>query len=239
MHRGGPVGSVENSQAAFERAYAMGYRYFETDVHATVDGVLVAFHDRTLRRVAGQRSAISSMTVQEVREVRIGREPIPLLADLLDAFPEVRFNIDPKHDAAARPLATLLRDLRALERVCVASFSDRRLSYLRVALGGDVCTAAGPREVARVRAAASTRRAVQLSADVLQVPRGAAGPVALVDRAFVATAHAAGVPVHVWTVNDEPTMHRLLDLGVDGLMSDDPTLLRRVLVGRGQWPDHA
>jgi len=235
VHRGGPVGTVENSLAAFTRAYALGFRYFETDVRATADGALVAFHDGTLRRVAGQRSAIAQMTVAEVRAVRLGREPIPLLADLIDAFPDARFNIDPKHDAAVRPLALLLRQLGALERVCVASFSDRRLSYLRVALGEGVCTAAGPREVARVRAAASTRRPVRLVAHVLQVPRAAAGPVALVDRAFVDTAHAAGLPVHVWTVNDEPSMKQLLDLGVDGLMSDDPVLLRQVLVDRGEW----
>jgi glycerophosphoryl diester phosphodiesterase len=236
VHRGGPVGLVENSMAAFERAYDLGFRYFETDAHVTSDGVLVAFHDRTLRRVAGHRSAIAEMTVAQVQAVHVGGEPIPLLADLLAAFPDVRFNIDPKHDAAARPLVTLLRDLRVLERVCLASFSDRRLSFLRVALGERACTAAGPREVARVRAAASTRRGVVVAADVLQVPRGA-GPLALVDRAFVETAHAAGVPVHVWTVNDERTMHRLLTLGVDGLMSDDPELLRRVLAERGAWRD--
>jgi glycerophosphoryl diester phosphodiesterase len=234
VHRGGPVGTVENTMAAFGRAHAMGFRYFETDVHATSDGVLVAFHDRTLRRVAGERSAIETMSASEVRAVRLGGERIPFLADLIGAFPDVRFNIDPKHDAAARPLATLLRDLGVLERVCVASFSDRRLSYLRVALGEEVCTAAGPREVARTRAAASTGRSVQLVADVLQVPRGA-GPLSLVNRAFVDTAHAAQVPVHVWTVNEERTMRQLLDLGVDGLMSDDPDLLRRVLMDRGDW----
>jgi glycerophosphoryl diester phosphodiesterase len=236
VHRGGPVGLVENTMTAFRRAHAMGFRYFETDVHATSDGVLVAFHDRTLRRVAGERTAIEAMSASEVRAVRAGGESIPLLAELIEAFPDVCFNIDPKHDAAARPLAQLLRRLGVLDRVCVASFSDRRLSYLRVALGEQACLAAGPREVARTRAAASTGGHVRLVADVLQVPRGA-GPLSLVDRSFVDTAHAAQVPVHVWTVNDERSMHRLLDLGVDGLMSDDPDLLRRVLQERGDWRD--
>jgi glycerophosphoryl diester phosphodiesterase len=234
VHRGGPVGSAENTLAAFDRAYALGFRYFETDVHATSDGELVAFHDRTLRRLAGERTAIADLTWDEVSQVRVDGEPVPRLHDLLVTFPDVRLNIDPKHDAAVRPLIDVLRARSALERVCLASFSDRRLAFLRVALGPGVCTAAGPREVVRVRAAASRRRTVSLQADVLQVPPGT-GRLDLVDERFVRTAHESTLPVHVWTVNDEAEMHRLLDLGVDGLMSDDPLLLRSVLVTRGDW----
>lgn len=235
VHRGGPVGAPENTMAAFTRAFALGFRYFETDVHATVDGALVAFHDRTLRRLTGEHAAIAELTWDEVCEVRLDDEPLALLSDVLDAFPAARLNIDPKHDEAVRPLIEVLRARSALDRVCLASFSDRRLAFLRVALGPGVCTAAGPREVVRVRAAASRGRTVSLQADVLQVPPGAGG-FDLVDRRFVDTAHASGLPVHVWTVNDRGSMERLLELGVDGLMSDDPELLRDVLVDRGEWP---
>lgn len=234
VHRGGPVGSTENTVAAFARAFDLGYRYFETDVHATVDGVLVAFHDRTLRRMTGERAAIADLTWDEVRQVRLDGQPVPLLVELLDAFPEARFNIDPKHDEAVRPLVDVLRAQDALPRVCLASFSDRRLAFLRVALGPDACTSAGPREVARARVAATARRPVALAANVLQVPPGS-GRLELVDRRFVDSAHEGGLPVHVWTINDAETMTRLLDLGVDGLMSDDPHLLREVLVARGEW----
>jgi glycerophosphoryl diester phosphodiesterase len=236
VHRGGPVGAPENTMAAFARAFDLGFRYFETDVHATVDGALVVFHDRTLRRLAGERVAIGELTWDQVREVRFDDEPVPLLVEVLEAFPTVRLNIDPKHDEAVRPLIAVLRSRSALERVCLASFSDRRLAFLRVALGPAVCTAAGPREVVRVRAAASRGRAVALHADVLQVPPGA-GRLDLVDQRFVDTAHASGLPVHVWTVNDRAVMEQLLGLGVDGLMSDDPELLRDVLRDRGDWPD--
>jgi glycerophosphoryl diester phosphodiesterase len=234
VHRGGPVGSTENTMAAFSRAFDLGFRYFETDVHATSDGVLVAFHDRTLRRLAGERVAIADLTWDEVRTIRLDGEPVPLLTDLLDAFPDVRLNVDPKHDDAVRPLVAALRSRSALHRVCLASFSDRRLAFLRVALGPAACTAAGPREVVRLRSAASRGRPVVLAADVVQVPPGA-GRLNLVDERFVDTAHASGLPVHVWTVNERELMERLLDLGVDGLMSDDPLLLREVLVARGQW----
>lgn len=236
VHRGGPVGAPENTMAAFGRAFDLGFRYFETDVHVTVDGALVAFHDRTLRRLAGERVAIGELTWEEVREVRFGDEPVPLLTEILEAFPTVRLNIDPKHDEAVRPLIEVLRSRSALDRVCLASFSDRRLAFLRVALGPAACTAAGPREVVRARAAASRGRAVTLQADVLQVPPGA-GRLTLVDQRFVDTAHASGLPVHVWTVNDRAVMEQLLRLGVDGLMSDDPMLLRDVLRDRGDWPD--
>lgn len=234
VHRGGPIGATENTVAAFARAFDLGYRYFETDVHATRDGVLVAFHDRTLRRMTGERTAIADLTWEEARRVRVDGESVPLLVELLEAFPDARFNVDPKHDEAARPLVELLRSRRELDRVCLASFSDRRLAYLRVALGPAACTSAGPREVARARVAASARRRVSIGADVLQVPPGS-GPLELVDARFLDAAHAAGLPVHVWTVNDRAEMVRLLDLGVDGLMSDDPHLLREVLVERGEW----
>lgn len=240
VHRGGPTGAPENTLLAFERAYAMGFRYFETDVHATADGVLVAFHDRSLRRLAGDRTAIAGMTATEVAKVRIAGEPVPLLADLLANFPDVRFNIDPKSDAAVRPLVLQLHRTDVLDRVCVGSFSDQRLRWLRTALGRRLCTGAGPRDIARARWAVQRRRALPHRAyDVLQLPRGLTPRLALVDAAMVEAAHAAEVPVHVWTVNDTSEMSRLLDLGVDGLMSDDAVGLRQTFVDHGIWSSDA
>lgn len=238
VHRGGASEAVENSAVAFRRAVELGFRYVETDVHATADGVVLAFHDARLDRVTDGRGLVERQTWAQVSRARIGgAEPIPRLADLLEEFPEVRFNIDAKHDAAVAPLADLLLRTNALERVCVASFSDRRLGRLGALLGPGACLSLGPRGVLRLRLAATSGRRVPLPrADCAQVP-SRVGPVTVVDRRFVDTAHRLGLQVHVWTVDEPERMDRLLDLGVDGIMTDRPHTLREVLRRRGQWTE--
>lgn len=239
-HRGGaaPGGPPENSMAAFAAAVALGYRHLETDVHATADGVLVAFHDHTLDRVTDRRGRVGALPWSEVRRARIGgREPIPRLEEILAAWSDVRVNVDPKADAAVDPLVAVLRRTGAVGRVCVGSFSGARLARVRAAFPGALCTSAGPGEVARVRLVAwglAPRAALPRGPDCLQVPLAYRG-VPLVDGRLLATAHRAGLPVHVWTVDDPVVMHRLLDLGVDGIVTDAPAVLRAVLVARGQW----
>jgi glycerophosphoryl diester phosphodiesterase len=237
-HRGGAGDWPENTWPAFRHAVGLGYRYLETDVHVTADGVLVAFHDERLDRVTDRDGAIAEVSWDEVSEARVdGREPVVRLADLLEAFPSHRFNLDPKDDRAVDPLARLLVGSGALERVCVGSFSDRRLARLRELLGPRLCSSAGPRSTTRVRAA-SYGVPVRLGEHAcLQVPVTVRG-VRLVDARFVRTAHAAGLQVHVWTVDDPGTMHELLDLGVDGIMTDRPAVLRDVLGERGEWIPH-
>lgn len=240
-HRGGAGEYPENTLAAFGAAVALGYRYLETDVHATADGVVVAFHDDRLDRVTDRRGRIGALTWSQVAAARVdGREPIARLAALLEAFPDARLNIDPKHDAVVGPLVRVLRERRAVERVCVGSFSDARLDRVRADLGPEVCTSLGTREVAALRLGSwgsprLARRAIRSGAHCVQVPVRA-GRLPIVDVAFVRAAHALGLPVHVWTVDDRVEMNRLLDLGVDGLMTDRPSVLRDVLVGRGAWP---
>jgi glycerophosphoryl diester phosphodiesterase len=239
-HRGGASDAPENTLAAFAAAVRLGYRYLETDVHATADGILVAFHDERLDRVTDRRGLIAELPWAEVARARVaGREPIPRLEELLEAWPQVRLNVDPKHDAAVEPLIAVLRRPGVLERVCVGSFSGRRLARLRAALGPGLCTSLGPRGVAGLRldswgAPGAGALVAAEGADCVQVPVRR-GIVPLVDRRFIRAAHRRGLPVHVWTVNEPGEMVRLLDLGVDGLMTDRPALLREVLAARGQW----
>jgi glycerophosphoryl diester phosphodiesterase len=234
-HRGGASDAPENTMPAFEIAVGLGYRYLETDVHVTSDGVLVAFHDNDLRRTCGRPGRISDLPWSEVRTARVAgpdgaNAPIPLLDDLLGAWPDVRVNIDCKTDAAVGALVAGLRRAAALDRVCVAAFSDRRLKRLRAALGDGLCSALGPLEIAGLRFGRPSRR----RALAAQVPvRG--GPITVTNGGFVARAHHAEIAVHVWTIDDAAEMERLLDLGVDGIMTDRPTVLRDVLVARGQW----
>ena len=239
-HRGGAAEAPENSLAAFQHAVSLGYRYLETDVHVTADGTLVALHDATLDRVTDGRGLVREQTWSQVRRARIaGVEPIPTLDELIEAFPDVRWTIDAKHASSVEPLIEAIERHRLHDRVCVGAFSDVRLARLRRALGPEVCTALGPREVARLAVAARRRDPVAAmrrvtSAGAAVVPIGV-GPLLLVTERFVAAAHASGLAVLVWTVNDVPRMKQLLDLGVDGLMTDQTTALRELLVQRGQW----
>jgi glycerophosphoryl diester phosphodiesterase len=173
-----------------------------------------------------------------VRQARVGPDDdrIPLLEDLLGTWPDVRVNIDPKHDASVTPLVEVLERTTSFDRVCIGAFSDRRLARVRRLTGGRVCTSMGPGEVARLRAAsfgAPTGRFAAACA-CAQVPTVAARRP-LVDRRFVSAAHRRGLQVHVWTINDESEMERLLDLEVDGIMTDSPTVLKQVLSRRGLW----
>jgi glycerophosphoryl diester phosphodiesterase len=240
-HRGGTEAAPENSVAAFAAAVELGFTYLETDVHLSADGVVVAFHDDRLDRVADRRGAIAELTWSEISTARIGGvEPVPTFEELLRTFPRQRFNVDPKSDEVVGPLVDLLRRLDAVERVCVGAFSDDRLARLRDALGPSLCTSAGPRETAGIVAASklpgSTRRISGEAAayGCLQVPTSHRG-VPIVTRRLVRLAHARGLQVHVWTIDDPAEMHRLLDLGVDGLMTDRPSVLRDVLLSRGDW----
>jgi len=232
-HRGFAPDGAENSLAAFERAVALGYRYLETDVRVTADGVALAFHDAKLDRVTDRRGRIADLPWSEVQRARIaGREPIPRLEDLLAAWPEVRVNIDVKAPNTIGPTVDAIRRTGTLHRVCVGAFSTRRIEAVRAALGPDLCTGLGPRAALRLRA---RRPAPRYPGQCAQVP-ARIGRRAFVDERYLAAAHAAGLVVHAWTVNDEVEMHRLLDLGVDGIMTDRADVLRDVLAARGQWP---
>jgi glycerophosphoryl diester phosphodiesterase len=234
-HRGGAGDWPENTLPAFEGAVSLGYRYVETDVHVTADGVLVAFHDERLDRVTDRVGLIREQRWSEVSRARVdGREPIARLEELLGTWPDLRVNIDPKHDTAVTTLAEVVRRTASVHRICIGSFSDRRLARLRALLGPGLATSLGPAGVARLRAASVGLPSGRFAADCVQVPTGARG-VTLVDERFVRAAHGRGLHVHVWTIDDPDEMHRLLDLDVDGIMTDRPAVLRNVLEQRGQW----
>jgi glycerophosphoryl diester phosphodiesterase len=234
-HRGGASDAPENTLPAFQRAVELGYRYLETDVHVTADGVVVAFHDDDLSRTCGRPGRISELAATEVARARVdGTEPIPLLSDLLEAFPDTRFNIDCKSDAAVEPLADAVSRHAALDRVCLASFSDRRIRILRRRLGQQLCSGAAPQELAALRLSGFSIGGA-LAAQVPVRQRLLGRSVTVVNDRFVRNAHRRGLAVHVWTIDDPGEMHRLLDLGVDGIMTDRPALLKDVLLERGAW----
>lgn len=230
-HRGGMSEAPENTLAAFQHAVDLGYTFLETDVHLTADGVLVAFHDVDLERTCGVKNNIHDLTWEQLSAVRVdGTHPIPRFIDLLDAFPDARFNVDCKSDDALQPLISLLSDRDCLQRICVGSFSDRRLRAVRKAFGTGVCTSLGPVETTCLTTGAPTPQIAYAA----QVPPNA-GKLPLVTERFVARAHRRGLQVHVWTIDDPEEMERLLDLGVDGIMTDQPEVLKAVLQRRSLW----
>ncbi|QBX57063.1 glycerophosphodiester phosphodiesterase [Nocardioides seonyuensis] len=241
-HRGGAfhpeIEGLENTMAAFRHAVDLGYRYLETDVHVTSDDVLLAFHDEVLDRVTDRTGPLSETSYAEVQAALIGgRERVPSLAELFDAFPDARFNIDVKSDGAVDRLAEFIAERDAWDRILVGSFSRRRLERFRRLTRGRVATSAHPFEVAAYVLVPSGRLARWLTRGrpvALQVPHRQ-GRLLVVSRGLVRRAHVAGLQVHVWTIDDPDEMQLLLDRGVDGLITDRTDILKAVLRDRGQW----
>ena len=244
-HRGGatypPNLHRENSAYAFRQAVALGYRYLETDVHATADGELLAFHDTRLDRVTDHSGLVAELPYAQVREARIGgHDPIPRLADLLTEFPRARFNIDAKSDLAVDLLARTIAEFEAHDRVCVSSFSPARLHRLRVQVGRRVASSASSRGAAWNRFAPALTRLLNTPAPALQIPVRhvvAGRSVQVVTPGLVRAVHRAGKQVHVWTVDDAAVMEQLIDAGVDGIFADRVDTLKSVLTERELWDD--
>jgi glycerophosphoryl diester phosphodiesterase len=235
-HRGGSLENPENTMAAFEAATRLGFRYLETDVRMTADGVLVAFHDEDLQRMCGRPGKISDLPWSEVQTARVsGREPIPRIEDVLGSFPSAMVNLDAKNDACAEPLVDVIKRTNSTERVCVGAFTDRRLKRIRDALGPRLCTSMGPVEVARWRVSSLLPGSPFLPhTPVAQVPVSYNGFPLVTARSVRAVAHR-GIQVHVWTIDEAGEIDRLLDLGVQGIITDRPTVLKETLERRGEW----
>lgn len=246
-HRGGalypPNLHRENSRHAFAEAVALGYRYLETDVHLTADGVLVAFHDSELDRVTDATGKVADLPYEVVARARIGgHDPVPTLAELFEAFPDARFNIDAKSDQAVDALARTIAEHDAYDRVCVSSFGVRRLHRLRRLLGPRVASSASALGIAINRFAPWLTAALDSPAPALQLPadqRVLGLSLRILTDRLVRAAHAHGKQVHVWTVDDEAQIERLIDAGVDGIFTDRPDTLKAVLQRRARWTESA
>lgn len=242
VHRGwhyGELTGMENSLSAFRRAVREGYRYLETDVHATSDGVVVVHHDAVLDRTTDGSGVVDRLPWKTVSRARIGgREPISRLEDLLDELPDALLNIDVKAESAIEPLIATLRRTNAFHRVCVASFSEARLAKVRRSAGDGLLTSMGTGAIVRLWASGRLphflfRRVAHQR--IAQVPLRR-GRLTVVDRRLITAARRRGIEVHVWTIDDAEQMHELIDLGVDGIMTDRPAVLKNVLAQRGLWP---
>jgi len=243
-HRGftplGRPGIPQNSMAAFHEAAKLGFRYIETDVRATRDGVAVILHDRRLGPESGMPGPIDRLSWRDAREANLGvGEPIPALEDLLSALPDIRINIDIKAASAIEPTVDVIERLNAHNRVLITSFSDRRRRRALRLLSRRVATSAGSGAflaLLTTRAPGSRAYARRLlhDSDCVQLPARLGG-LPVITPGLVRAVHASGRQVHAWTVDDPDRMHALFDIDVDGIITDRADLLREVLVARGEW----
>ena len=239
-HRGFAPDGGENTVAAFQRAVDLGFRYLEIDVRASRDGVVMVFHDEHLDRVTDAHGPLRHRTRDQLTALSVGGHGgVPTLEAVLLRWPDLRLNIDVKSDDCIRPFAELVNRLAVHERVLVASFSDRRRRAVLRLLDRPTASSAGMvvnallKILAPLGLAATVARRAGVQA--LQVPEKYRGFRVVTDR-FIRACHAAGLQVHVWTVNDRGDMDRLLDLGVDGLVSHAAEVLADCLAVRNAWP---
>ncbi|MGI8800197.1 MAG: glycerophosphodiester phosphodiesterase family protein [Pseudonocardia sp.] len=229
---------MENTVAGFRRAVAEGFQYLELDVRATADGVPVVHHDAILDRTTDAAGRIDSMPLAAVIAARVGgREPVPTLEQVLVELPDSRLTIELKDDRVVEPAMRLLEATGAFPRVCLGSYVEGRLQRVREVAGDRALTSMARRSAIALRARAWTRRmpvVLPMRGRLAQLPRRY-GRITVIDPALLRAARRAGLEVHVWTVDLPDEMDELLDLGVDGLLSDRPDLLRDVLRRRGQW----
>ena len=247
-HRGGGEEAPENTVSAFTRVYEAGIRHVETDAHLTADGQVVVSHDDTVDRCYDGTGRISQMTWRDLSRLRHrdSGEQMPLLAQVLEAFPDMYVNIDAKEPGVEGPLLDVIAAHGAANRVLVASFSEPRLRAVRDRAASDPAragaTSLGTEAVVRLVGAAKSATnpawwhvpGPRQGAIAAQVPMRQ-GPVRVVDERFVATAHTLGLAVHVWTINTVADVLRLLEVGVDGIITDRPVFLRDFLDARGLW----
>jgi len=234
-HRGGALEGAENTLEAFEHAISLGYQYIETDVQLTADDVVVIFHDDDLTRLTDLEGRVRDHSWQTLSQTKVmGQGTIPRLEDALTAWPNLRLNIDAKVDDVALPLCQITKSF-GVERLCLASESDRRIKQIREEMGTTYCTATASWETMwGVMPPLIGLGVGRTGGDCFQVPVSAYGIPAVTPRQ-ISKAQAAGKPIHVWTIDDEATMEMLIDRGVDGIMTDRPTLLREVLKRRNLW----
>ena len=260
VHRGGDEEKTENTLEAFQYSSDLGFVFMETDVQSTSDGRVVIFHDDDLKRIAGLDKKIKDLTFDEVTNIDlINGGKIPSLEETLFSFPNLRFNIDIKTNSAVEESIKIIKSHEALTRVCLASFSNKRIRRIRKLAGSQSCTSMSQLEVVNaifhvlaenLGSGINLRRKMRGDEayfkskwmrttipfngipDCAQVPVGQWG-IPIVTQSFIRIMNLLGKFVHVWTIDEPEEMNRLIDLGVDGLMTDKPSILKSTLIDRG------
>ena len=227
-HRGGSFESFENTIESFYYSQSLGCKFIETDVQVSSDGIPYIFHDETLTRLLGKNDVFSNLDSSEIEDLRIFEShKIPRLDETLQTFPDMCFQIDVKTDEVAMPALEVIHKCRAEDRVCIASFNSPRLSRVNSKYP-EICLSMGPNEVSKMLLSSFGLYKKTIIGDCLQVPMYYYG-IKVVTKRFVDFVHSKGLKICVWTINDEKTFKKLIDIGVDGIITDKPKLLFQVL----------
>ena len=233
VHRGGDEAKTENTLEAFKYSSDLGFIFMETDVQATKDGHVVIFHDATLKRMAGINKTIKELSLNEVRSIDlINGGKIPLLSETLESFPELRFNIDIKTEEALEDSVRIIKEMNSLNRTCLASFSSSRLMRIKKLAGPEACTSSGQMDIFKLMCRSVGIKLKKSKGHCAQIPLTQWGVPVLTKR-FINSAKREGKLVHVWTIDEKEQMFNLMDLGVDGIMTDKPSVLKEAMTERG------
>jgi glycerophosphoryl diester phosphodiesterase len=244
-HRGSRVLWPENTMDAFQGASDLGYRYFETDVRISRDGVVVVFHDKTLDRTTNGTGLVSDWLFEDLRHLdaawsfdpehgyplRGSGIGISSLDELFATFPDIHINIDLKGKGLEWPVAEIIQSHGRQDRTLIGSFVDRRIARFRRVTSGTVATSAGPSAVSAMWTASRRGRTIERPVAAYQVPFDYRS--LKIDQKYVDAIHRAGAQIHCWTVNAADDMQRLLNMGVDGIVTDRPDILNEVMRERG------
>ena len=249
-HRGGGGLYPENTLEAFKYSAEMGVDVLELDVHSTSDGVLVVMHDGNVARTTDSSGRVNQMTLAELKKLDAGFNftpddgqtfpfrgkgiTIPTLQEIFDALPDKTFNVEPKQaePSVTKPLCEILRTRKMIDKVIVGSFRQQAIDEFRAACP-EVATAATPSEVRDFLALYKVGLGESYSPpmQVLQIPERL-GSLQIVSKDFIETARKLNLKVHVWTINDTQDMQRLVEMKVDGIMTDYPDRLLKILGGQ-------
>jgi glycerophosphoryl diester phosphodiesterase len=251
-HRGGGGLIPENTLEAFQYSARMGVDVLELDIHSTSDGTLVVMHDAAVDRTTDGRGRVNELMLEAVKKLDAGyvfspdsgqtfpfrnrKITVPTLREIFDALPQMTFNIEPKQHAPSiiKPLCALVRERKMIDKVIVGSFNQTTINDFRRECP-EVATSASPSEVTKFLALVKTglTNSYTPPMQALQVPQNL-GSLQVVSKEFVETAHRRNLKVHVWTINETADMQRLIEMGVDGIMTDYPdrllTLLGRQMI---------
>tara|TARA_Y100001970_G_C14073442_1_gene770711 strand:- start:133 stop:879 length:747 start_codon:yes stop_codon:yes gene_type:complete len=234
-HRGGTEFAPENTYEAFSSAVSIGYKYLETDVHPNADNKLMAFHDSSVDRVTNYKGKICNFTSSELKKIKVKEKfQIPFLEDLIESFSKSFFSIDMKSDQSVKPLIKLIKSMNAVDRVCFASFSQDRIDYVRDEFDNKCITSMGPREIIKTKISSIINFKHKIIPKISSLPISRYR-IKLLNKRHINFLKSLNIKVIAWTINDVEAINKLIDLGVDGIMTDNISVLKKILIKKNIW----
>ena len=235
-HRGASLLASENSFESFRKAFDLGYRVIETDIHSSKDGTAYIFHDITLERLTGENLKISDLKDVDIDSLKINNSSIiPRLSNVFEEFPEGLFNLDAKTWKSTTPIVDTIQNMGCRSRVCIGSFNDRRVHAIIKELGLETCHSMGTSNVIKFYLGAQLGVEQHFTSQCIQLPIKMFG-ISLTTRKVLSYARKLGIKIHFWTINNPVIMQQLLELNVDGIMTDDCVLLKEIMKEQNKWP---